>query len=85
MKKQTLVWIGIYAVVGYAAYMYFKPSKKKNIDTIISTGNYSSAPSNLEGFGEDFLKSWAKAAKKNEPAFVFQGKVYNTNGGRIKA
>lgn len=83
MKKQTLVWIGVYVVVGYFAYSYFY-SKKYSIKTIISTGNFNAAPSVLEGFGDKFLKTWASAAKKGQPAFVFEGKVYNTNGGKAK-
>lgn len=84
MKKQTLVWIGIYAVVGYAAYMYFRPSKNKDINTIISTGNYNSAPLNLQGFGDKYLRAWAAAAKKGLPNFVYEGKVYETSGGKLK-
>lgn len=84
MKKETLLWIGVYAAIGYAAYIYFKPSKKKDINTIVSTGNYNSAPSNLQGFGEKFLRAWAVASKKGLPNFVYEGKVYETNGGRQK-
>jgi hypothetical protein len=31
----------------------------------------------------NFLRPWAKAAKNNQPTFTFEGKTYNTQGGRI--
>jgi hypothetical protein len=83
MNNKTLVWIGIYAVVGYFAYSYFY-SKKSSIKKIILSGNFAGSESNLEGFDTGFLRMWANASKNNEPAFIYQGKIYNTKGGRAK-
>jgi hypothetical protein len=83
MKNKTLVWIGVYAVVGYFAYSYFY-SKKYSIKKIISSGNFTGTASNLEGFDTGFLRMWANASKNNESAFIYQGKIYNTKGGRAK-
>jgi hypothetical protein len=83
MKNKTLVWIGVYAVVGYFAYSYFY-SKKSNIQKIISSGNSTGSVSSLEGFDTGYLRKWANASKNNEPAFIYQGKIYNTKGGKAK-
>lgn len=84
MKKQTLVWIGVYAVVGYFAYSYFY-SKKYSIKNILTTGNFNGSPSVLEGFDSGFLRMWSNAAKNQQPAFIYKGKVYSTKGGKAKA
>jgi hypothetical protein len=31
----------------------------------------------------NFLRPWSKSAKNNMPTFLFEGKAYNTNGGKI--
>lgn len=81
MKKSTLIWIGVYALVGYTAYSMFFSKKsfaKKIIDTGASTGTVES----LMNFEVGFLRAWSNAAKKSENIFTFQGKVFNTKGGR---
>jgi hypothetical protein len=83
MNGKTLIWIGVYALVGYYAYSYFF-SKKASIKTIISTGSFAGDTSILEGFDSGFLRMWANAAKNAQPAFIYQGKIYNTKGGRAK-
>jgi hypothetical protein len=82
MKKNTLIWIGVYAVVAYGAYyMYF--SKDAYAKAIIKAGKYRKSAEELKSFGMNFLRPWAKAAKNNQPTFTFEGKTYNTQGGRI--
>lgn len=83
MKTKTLVWIGIYAVVGYGAY-YFIFSKRAYANKIISSGKYTSSVDNLLSFDKGFLKQWAKAATRDEVVFTYNGVVYNTLGGRAK-
>ena len=83
MKTKTLVWIGIYAVVGYGAYYLFF-SKRAYAKKIIASGKYSSSIDNLLSFDMSYLRDWAKAATKNEAVFTHKGLVYNTQGGLVK-
>ncbi len=50
---------------------------------IIKAGKYGKSAEELKSFGMNFLRPWAKAAKNNQPTFTFEGKTYNTQGGRI--
>lgn len=83
MKKNTLVWIGVYAVVAYGAYYMFF-SKNAYANTIIKAGKYKGSAEELKSFGMNFLRPWARAAKNNQDTFTFEGKTYNTSGGRAK-
>lgn len=81
MKKSTLIWIGVYALVGYAAYSMFFSKKsfaKKIIDTGASTGTVES----LMNFEMGFLRAWAKSASGKENSFTYNGKSFYTKGGR---
>jgi hypothetical protein len=77
-------------VVGGLAALYFlviKPktfNKDRAIDTIISKGYYSSGRANLESFDDDFILAWGSAAKSNSQTFVFGGKTYKTQGGKVE-
>jgi hypothetical protein len=81
MKKNTILWVLGYAVVAYGAYSLFF-SKKAYAKQIIAQGKYQGQLSTLENFDMGFLRVWAKAAKGGQPTFMYQGKNYNTNGGR---
>lgn len=35
-------------------------------------------------FSQDFLKNWADASVSGAATFQYQGKTYNTKGGRAK-
>lgn len=83
MKNKTLVWVGVYVVVGYFAYSYLY-SKKMSIKRIVSAGNFEGNPSTLNDFDSGFLRMWGNASKNNLPAFIYKGKVYNSKGGRAK-
>ena len=83
MKTKTLVWIGVYAVVAYGAYYMFF-SKQAYAKKIKDAGKYGGSIDDLKSFGMNFLRPWAKAAKDNQPTFTFEGKTYNTQGGRVK-
>lgn len=74
---------------GLAAIYFFiiKPkqfNKSKAIDTIISKEYYSSGRENLEGFEDAFILAWGNAAKKEEGTFIYDSKVFLTQGGKAK-
>jgi flagellar basal body-associated protein FliL len=82
MNKKTLLYVGIYAVVGYGAYYMFF-SKSAYAKAIKKANAYSGSEESLKAFGTNYLRPWAKAAKNNVPTFLFEGKAYNTKGGKI--
>ena len=81
MKGKTILWIGVYAVVAYGAYYMFF-SKDAYAKAIIKAGKYKGSVDDLKSFGMNFLRPWSKAAKANQPTFFFEGKNYNTQGGK---
>jgi hypothetical protein len=83
MNKKTIFYVGVYAVVAYGAYYMFF-SKSAYVRTIKKTNNYGGSEKDLKDLvGKNFLKPWARAAKNNVPTFEFEGKTYNTKGGKI--
>lgn len=83
MNKKTIFYVGVYAVVAYGAYYMFF-SKSAYVRTIKKTNNYGGSAEDLKDLvGKNFLKPWARAAKNNVPTFQFEGKTYNTKGGKI--
>ena len=81
MKKKTLIWIAVYGVVAYGAYyMYF--SKTAYAKKIIKAGKYKGSLEDLKSFDMAFLRVWSKAAGQNNPTFDYNGKTYNTQGGK---
>lgn len=83
MNKKVVFYIGLYAVVAYGAYYMFF-SKNAYAKTIKKANNYGGTTNDLkELVGRNFLKVWAKASKNNVPTFEFEGKNYNTKGGKI--
>lgn len=81
MNKKTILWIGVYAAVAYGAYYMFF-SKTKYAKQIIQFGNSEGSLDTLKSFDIGFLRSWANASKNNEKTFTYQGKSYNTKGGK---
>lgn len=81
--NKTLIWVAIYGVIGYGVYKYFF-SKKRYANIIASSGNFSSGVSVLTTFDAPFLKNWSTAAKNGQPTFMYNGKTYNTKGGKAK-
>jgi hypothetical protein len=83
MNKTTFNIILVLAVAGAGFFAYKQffggSSKEANIDFLkaqgLTTGDISS-------FGDDFLKAWAKAGKKGDEFFPFEGKTYRVNGGK---
>jgi hypothetical protein len=83
MNKKTIFYVGVYAVVAYGAYYMFF-SKSAYVRTIKKTNNYGGSEKDLKDLvGKNFLKPWARAAKNNVPTFQFEGKTFNTKGGKI--
>ena len=83
MNKKTIFYVGLYAVVAYGAYYMFF-SKSAYVKTIKKTNNYGGSEEELKNLvGMNFLRPWAKAAKNGVPTFLFEGKAYNTKGGKI--
>jgi hypothetical protein len=80
MNTKTIVWVGVYGVVAYGIYYMVKnihvTPREKNIITIFG--------SNYSGFEDGYLKAWAKAKKSNALDFTYNGKVYLTEGGKVK-
>ena len=56
--------------------------KTKYARRIVADGNVSGGTATLINFDEPFLKEWAKASKKGAPTFTYNGKTYNTKGGK---
>ena len=80
-KKGLFVILGVSAMVFAAWYMY-SHTKRAYATTIVKLGGNSSFPS-LMSFDEGYLKAWAKSLSKARDTFVYDGKVYNTQGGKL--
>ena len=83
MNKKTIFYVGLYAVAAFGAYYMFF-SKSAYVKTIKKTNNYGGTAEELKNLvGKNFLMPWAKASKDGVPTFLFEGKTYNTKGGKI--
>lgn len=71
-------------VIGTLVSIYFLSQSKATLAKEIISRGGSSSPT-IVSFGKKFLSVWLNALKKNEAEFIYQGKVYNTKGGRAKA
>lgn len=80
MNTKTIVWVGIYGVIGYGVYYMVKnmhvTPREKNIITIFG--------SKYSGLEDNYLKAWAKAKKSNASEFTYNDKVYLTESGKAK-
>jgi hypothetical protein len=84
MKDNTIKIAGLLILLSGAIAVYLKLKKnntESDIDTIINSENASSK-SGLQVLQPEFIKAWALAVKQNLPTFTFNGKTYNTNGGK---
>lgn len=82
------VFTSVLIVGGLLAVYFFvvKPKKfdkSKAIDLIIQKGYFTSGRSSLESFGDAYILAWGMAAKNGEQTFVYTGKTYKTQGGKI--
>lgn len=76
-----LIAVLVVGTIGYFTYMKAYGNKHKFAKAIIKAGNFSDMAS-LHTFGEGYLKEWAKASKNGLPTFSYQGKTYNSKGGK---
>lgn len=85
MSKTTKGIIAVVAVAAVAAgvYLLLNKGKRNYADVIIKSGMAANYPI-LITFDSDYLKEWASAIKRNQPQFEYNGKMYNTNGGKLK-
>lgn len=82
MNKKVILYVGLYAVVAYGAYYMFF-SKNAYAKKIKKANNFSGSVEELKKLlGMNFLRVWSKATKNNNPTFDFEGKTYNTKGGK---
>lgn len=81
MNKKVVFYVGLYAVVAYGAYYMFF-SKNAYAKTIKKQDASTGTLEQLKKYDMSFLRVWAKASKNNIPTFDFEGKTYNTKGGK---
>lgn len=80
--KGVVTILALAAVAGGVWFLLLR-NKKRHAATIVKEGK-SANYSTLLTFDEPFLRAWAKAAKAGNDTFTFEGKTYNTDGGKVK-
>lgn len=83
MNKKTFFYIALYAAAAYGGWYLYNNTKKAYARTILKEGMAGGGEAALLAFGKNYLKPWAMAAKAKQPTFTFEGKVYNTKGGKL--
>lgn len=81
--KTIKIAIALILVSG-ACVVYLRMQKNKSgtdVDTIISSGA-SANKIILQTLQPEYLKAWSDAIKANILTFTFNGKKYNTKGGK---
>lgn len=78
--KGILAVVGVGAIV--AGILYMTKNKKRHYAKVIVKLAGSSNFADILTFEEPFLKAWSIALSKGEKTFSYQGKSYNTKGGR---
>ena len=87
MKNKKYIWIAlvILGVGGYYGYkLYKKPvelTKEQSVDLIVEKGKASNRETLLT-FEEGYVKAWANGILQNKDTFTYNGKSYNTQGGK---
>lgn len=85
MNKNTKGIVTIIAVLAVAGGVwYFTTQNKRAYASIISKSGNAGNFAALLTFDEPFLRSWAKATKRNLETFIHNGKEYLTKGGKAK-
>jgi hypothetical protein len=83
-NKKGIITVLVVVAVSLVAYkMLLKKDKRFFAKQIIDEGYFTSGIETLLSFDQPFLEAWAKAAKKGETIFMFGGRTYNTQGGKI--
>jgi hypothetical protein len=85
MTNQTrngLIAVAVVVVGGALAWKFLLRTRRAYVRTILKNNASTGSAITLMSFDEGFLKQWAKAARKNDKTFAYQGKEYNTIGGK---
>ena len=83
LKKEHGVWIALaIAVLGAATYFLFRNNKKRYAGIIVNMGASSQPLAWLITLDEGFLKAWVNGLNSGAVTFSYQGKNYNTSGGK---
>jgi predicted negative regulator of RcsB-dependent stress response len=88
-KNLGLIAVIILGVGGYFVYKEYQKKKKENapaqisdVDTIITNGKNKDR-SFVTSLGADFVKAWADGVRGSMASFTYNGKTYNTQGGKL--
>lgn len=85
-NKNGIITVLVVGGLAFLAYKVLGKTKDKRYyaTQIINNGYYSSGITALLSFDQPYLEAWAKAAKKGEPTFMYGGKTYITQGGKLQ-
>jgi predicted negative regulator of RcsB-dependent stress response len=88
-KNLGLIAVIILGVGGYFVYKEYQKKKKENapaqisdVDTIITNGKNKDR-SFVTSLGAGFVKAWADGVRGSMASFTYNGKTYNTQGGKL--
>lgn len=70
-------------IIGTILSIYFLSQSKATLAKEIIARGGSSSPT-IVSFNKKFLLAWLNALKRDEAQFIYEGKVYNSKGGRAK-
>ncbi len=85
MTTQTrngLIAVSVVLVGGALAWKFLLQNRRAYVRAILKNNASTGSSIALMAFDEGFLKEWAKAARKNQDKFSYNGKEYNTKGGK---
>lgn len=87
MKNKAYIWVAL-AILGVGGFLIYKELKKvkvltksDSIDIIISNEKHNDK-NVISSFEDAFLGVWANAVLEKQEVFKYNGKTYNTQGGR---
>ena len=87
MKNKTYILVAM-AILGVGGYFIYKEYKKPkeltkelSVDIIIKAGKHKNKETLLT-FEEGYLKAWANAIQLKNTKFLYNDKIYNTQGGK---
>jgi uncharacterized protein YxeA len=84
MNKNTkgiVTVIAVIAIVGGG--WYLTRNKNRQYARVIIEAGKASNYAVLITFDKSFLKAWSKAVRGNDTTFEYNGKNYNTQGGKV--
>lgn len=80
--RNGLIALAVIGIGGVLAWKFLLQTKRAFVRIITKKGAYKGSAITLMTFDEGFLKEWAKAVRKDKPKFSYNGKEYNTQGGK---